>query len=347
MSDIKEVLKEICKEIIEQNNKPFEESEGGISNHIFDEKGVQMKIGWNLIKYLELEKDKKLNLQFEKKFFNKKLDKKDYLDIYFFHKEKKIGIEIKFKTKGFTSDAKFSDTENYKRNKHFKHFFSNQGASTNGKHSFFWDLHRLNNFIELGEIDEGYQIFITNDYYYWSEKERNTDLEFVLEHKGTNISLKPRKNNSDKFEMTHQTKIVKYGMVRPNWLSLDGIKGPTNEERKQLSEEKQRELYEKNLTKKIKEKNFMYSAEEIMLNNVVDEKILWMPESVCHNETSYANPAISSDDLERKETFKNIPDEEYKKNKLVMTNLKDQKKEKRNIGFPKFAFVIVELKKTN
>ena len=61
MSHIKEVLKEICKEIIEQNNKPFEESEGGISNHIFDEKGVQMKIGWNLIKYLELEKDKKLN----------------------------------------------------------------------------------------------------------------------------------------------------------------------------------------------------------------------------------------------------------------------------------------------
>ena len=220
MSDIKEVLNEICKEIIEQNNEPFEESEGGISNHIFDEKGVQMKIGWNLIKYLELEKGKKLNLQFEKKFFNKKLDKKDYLDIYFFHKEKKIGIEIKFKTKGFTSDAKFSDTENYKRNTHFKHFFSNQGASTNGKHSFFWDLHRLNNFIELGEIDEGYQIFITNDYYYWSEKERNIDLEFVLEHKGTNVSLKPRKNNSDKFEMTHQTKLIKWSGTN------DSLKNP-------------------------------------------------------------------------------------------------------------------------
>ena len=245
MSGLRETLTEICEEIIDQNNKPFEESEGGISNHIFDEKGVQMKIGWNLIKQLELEKYKKLDLQFEKKFFNKNLDKKDYLDIYFFHKEKKIGIEIKFKTKGFISDGDFSDTENYKRNIHFKHFFSNQGASTNGKHSFFWDLHRLNNFIELGEIDEGYQIFITNDYYYWSEKERNTDLEFVLENKGTSISLKPVKNNSDKFEMTHQKKLVKDGMVRPNWLSLDGIKGPTKKEREQLTEEKQREKYMK------------------------------------------------------------------------------------------------------
>ena len=47
MSGLRETLTEICEEIIDQNNKPFEES-GGISNHIFDEKGVKMKIGWNL-----------------------------------------------------------------------------------------------------------------------------------------------------------------------------------------------------------------------------------------------------------------------------------------------------------
>ena len=69
MKKIKELLKRICKDVIEQNNKPFKLFEGGISNHIFDEKGVQMKIGLSLIKELYLEKDKKLNLQFEKKIF--------------------------------------------------------------------------------------------------------------------------------------------------------------------------------------------------------------------------------------------------------------------------------------
>ena len=91
MSGIKEVLKEICEEIIEQNNKPFKEHKG-ISNHIFDEKGVQMYVGWELTNKLCLyDKEHKLNLQFERRIINKELGKKDYLDIFLLHEDKRIG----------------------------------------------------------------------------------------------------------------------------------------------------------------------------------------------------------------------------------------------------------------
>ena len=90
MSGIRDTLIEICEEIIEQNNNPYKEHKG-ISNHIFDEKGIQMYVGWELTKklglYVSSERDRgrtndkghKLNLQFERKIINKVHDKKDYL----------------------------------------------------------------------------------------------------------------------------------------------------------------------------------------------------------------------------------------------------------------------------
>ena len=104
MSGIRDTLIEICEKIIEQNNNPYKEHKG-ISNHIFDEKGIQMYVGWELTKKLGLEvssndKEHKLNLQFERKIFNKVIGKKDYLDIFLLHEDKRIGIELKFKTKG-------------------------------------------------------------------------------------------------------------------------------------------------------------------------------------------------------------------------------------------------------
>ena len=163
--NIKEQLTKICEDIIKENNKDFNNNEyeaTGISNHIFDEKGVQMKIGLELINKLKLDN----KLQFERKILNEIHQKKDYLDVFLFHNNKKIGIELKFKTKGIEDEAE-----------DFNYYFSNQGAGTNGQHSFFWDLHRLNDFIERDEIDEGYQIFITNDYTYWNEKKnRNATM---------------------------------------------------------------------------------------------------------------------------------------------------------------------------
>ena len=89
MSGIRDTLIEICEEIIEQNNNPYKEHKG-ISNHIFDEKGIQMYVGWELTKKLGLyvssnDKEHKLNLQFERKIINKVRGKKDYLDIVKIH----------------------------------------------------------------------------------------------------------------------------------------------------------------------------------------------------------------------------------------------------------------------
>ena len=77
--NIKEQLTKICEDIIKENNKDFNNNEyetTGISNHIFDEKGVQMKIGLELINKLKLDN----KLQFERKIVNEIHQKKDYLD---------------------------------------------------------------------------------------------------------------------------------------------------------------------------------------------------------------------------------------------------------------------------
>jgi len=254
-----------------------------------------MKIGFELINKLKLDN----KLQFERKIFNEKLQKKDYLDIFLFHKGKKIGIELKFKTKGIKKNLQ----------KDFNYYFSNQIAHTNGKHSFFWDLHRLNDLVEREEIHQGYQIFITNDKSYWEKKERGNAEKFIIkinkELKGNNeeitpyISNKEEPNNSHKFNMSPGTPLIKKGMNPPNWLSIDKIEGQ--------KEKDPRPALSKNLEKKFIEGKLLYSTEEIKLEHVVDEHILWKPE-------------------------------------LAENKIKSSKSPKPKIVW-KFAFVIVELEK--
>ena len=217
MISIKKELIKICEEIVERNNEPYKESEGGISNHIFDEKGVQMYLGWELTKKLNLfEKKLKLhNLQFEKKIVNKN-NKKDYLDIFLFYKGQKIGIEIKFKTKGFNLTKKGSSKKDLKatieKKEMFNYHFSNHGAETNGQHSFFWDLHRLNYFIRKKEIDLGDQIFITNCSSYWDHKNPSINKKYIIELENGNAKISETKkiNNSHKFEAVRQISIARY-----------------------------------------------------------------------------------------------------------------------------------------
>lgn len=267
--NIKEFLIKICEDIVEENNKILDQEEyknTGISNHIFSEKSVQMKIGLELINKLKLD-DK---LQFERKIFNEKLQKKDYLDIFLFHNNKKIGIELKFKTKGIKKNLQ----------KDFNYYFSNQIAHTNGKHSFFWDLHRLNDLVEREEIHQGYQIFITNDKSYWEKKERGNAEKFIIkinkELKGNNeeitpyISNKEEPNNSHKFNMSQETPLIKKGMNPPNWLSIDNIEGQKDKD--------PHTALSNNLKKKLNEGKLLYSTQEIKLEHVVDEHILWKPE---------------------------------------------------------------------
>ena len=269
MNDIRDTLIEICEDIVEENNKILDQEEyknTGISNHIFSEKSVQMKIGFELINKLKLDN----KLQFERKIFNEKLQKKDYLDIFLFHKGKKIGIELKFKTKGIKKNLQ----------KDFNYYFSNQIAHTNGKHSFFWDLHRLNDLVEREEIHQGYQIFITNDKSYWEKKERGNAENFIIkinkELKGNNEEIKPyisdkeEPNNSHKFNMSPGTLLIKKGMNPPNWLSIDNIEGQKDKD--------PRTALSKNLEKKFNKGKLLYCTQEIKLQHVVDEHILWKPE---------------------------------------------------------------------
>ena len=269
MSGIRDNLIEICEDIVEENNKKLDQEEyknTGISNHIFSEKSVQMKIGFELINKLKLDN----KLQFERKIFNEKLQKKDYLDIFLFHKGKKIGIELKFKTKGIKKNLQ----------RDFNYYFSNQIAHTNGKHSFFWDLHRLNDLVEREEIHQGYQIFITNDKSYWGKKERGNAENFIIkinkELKGNNEEIKPyisdkeEPNNSHKFNMSQGTLLIKKGMNPPNWLSIDNIEGQKDKD--------PRTALSKNLEKKFNKGKLLYCTQEIKLEHVVDEHILWKPE---------------------------------------------------------------------
>ena len=269
MNGIRDTLIEICEDIVEENNKIFDQEEyknTGISNHIFSEKSVQMKIGFELINKLKLDN----KLQFERKIFNEKLQKKDYLDIFLFHKGKKIGIELKFKTKGIKKNLQ----------RDFNYYFSNQIAHTNGKHSFFWDLHRLNDLVEREEIHQGYQIFITNDKSYWEKKERGNAENFIIkinkELKGNNEEIKPyisdkeEPNNSHKFNMSPGTLLIKKGMNPPNWLSIDNIEGQKDKD--------PRTALSKNLEKKFNKGKLLYCTQEIKLQHVVDEHILWKPE---------------------------------------------------------------------
>jgi hypothetical protein len=322
MHSIKKELIAICEEIIERNNKPYEESQEGVSNHVFDEKGVQMYVGWELTRTLSLyNTQRKLhNLQFEKKFINEDSDKKDYLDIFLFHNDKKIGIELKFKTKGFHLTKKGSSKKDpkatRKEQERFNYYFSNQGAETNGKHSFFWDLHRLNNLIKKKEIDLGYQIFVTNHPGYWSNKNRVPNEKYIIELKNgkAQISATKKVNNSDKFDMSHGTRLIKE-MSPPNWLSVDNISGQKGG----------LVTLQKNLLKIQKDKKVLYSEKIIKLDTLTDEKIEWLPCKIKHEGKEYDNPARSE------------------KNKNREFDLFGSNNKKAMIT--KFAFTIVELKK--
>ncbi len=322
MSSIRDTLIEICEEIIEQNNKPYREHKG-ISNHIFDEKGIQMYVGWELTKKLGLyvssnDKEHKLNLQFERKIINKVRGKKDYLDIFLLHEDKRIGIELKFKTKGIRITKKLGEKsivdkiETQKRKEKFQYHFSNQGAETNGHHSFFWDLHRLNDFINKKEIELGYQIFITNDPSYWKKKTEGSENGYIIVNKGLKISEKKEQNNSHKFQMSHETSLDKK-MEAPNWTSVDGIEG----------QKKGPNTLYKNLKKKSEDKK-LYCQTDIDLEHVVDDKIEWLPQKIEHLGEVQDNPARSEE--EKNKTFNLLADDE----KHAIT---------------KFAFVIVELEK--
>ena len=81
--NIKDVLTEISSKIIEENNKPFDFKKfkkTGVGNHIYNEEGFQLKMGFELLKKFDLNG----NIEFEKVYHNIEKGKKEKTDIYFF-----------------------------------------------------------------------------------------------------------------------------------------------------------------------------------------------------------------------------------------------------------------------
>ena len=192
---IKELLIDITKKIISNNNEPLEKNnfeEKGISNHIYNERGFQLRIGFELFNKLNL----KGNIEFEKLYHNIEKDRKEKTDIYFFYDGLKIGVELKFKTYGLrkkdSSAKKTRYIADYDKRKSKGYYFEWQGAWINGMHDFYYDIHRLNNLIDKKIIDIGYQIFITNDKNYFKEvknSNKSNSYEFSM-HKNREIPEK-------------------------------------------------------------------------------------------------------------------------------------------------------------
>ncbi len=138
MPNFETVLKEIIADyfLLQGKDTPY-----------LNEQTVQFKFAVELYKRLGIE------VELEK-CFNPNEDKRDYLDI--FYREKKIGIELKYKLKSF---------EGYP--------FKNQAAQDLGTYGFFIDIHRLEKWVYEGKLDEGYGIIITNDKSYTKNKRGN------------------------------------------------------------------------------------------------------------------------------------------------------------------------------
>lgn len=88
--------------------------------------------------------------------------KREYLDLFFIHNDRRYGIELKYKTKSV-------------KNSEFD--FLNQGAQNNGRYDFIKDIYRLENYINNKFIDLGFAVFITNDNLYWQPARENAKVK--------------------------------------------------------------------------------------------------------------------------------------------------------------------------
>lgn len=81
-----------------------------------------------------------------------KRNKPFYLDIFIETLDKKIGIELKYKTKELVKEV---NGENY--------FLKSHVAIDLGRHAFCKDIERLETLVIEGKLDQGYAVFLTND----------------------------------------------------------------------------------------------------------------------------------------------------------------------------------------
>lgn len=123
-----------------------------IKSVFYSEASVQYKLAIEL--YVKLEIHSILECKIPKK--------REYLDLFFIHNDRRFGIELKYKTRAV---------------KNSEYDFLNQGAQDNGKYDYIKDIYRLENHINNNFIDEGFAIFITNDHLYWQPARESTKVK--------------------------------------------------------------------------------------------------------------------------------------------------------------------------
>ncbi len=91
-----------------------------------------------------------------------------------------IGIELKYKTKRFTTKIEGESFE-----------LKDQSAQDTGRYDFLKDVQRLETWCIEKRIDFGCAIILTNDSSYWSESEKDTvDKDFRIHNRQITGSLK-------------------------------------------------------------------------------------------------------------------------------------------------------------
>ncbi|MBR9916753.1 hypothetical protein GYB29_03480 [bacterium] len=132
-----------------------------------------------------------------------------YLDIYVELGEKRIGIELKYKTKSY--EAKIGDDL-------FK--LKNQGAHDVARYDLSSDLMRLEGLLESEQIDYGYVVFLTNDLSYCNDTGRTgrMDEDFRI-HENNSLSgiLRWAKHTSAGTMKGHENEIQLNGSYHCRW----------------------------------------------------------------------------------------------------------------------------------
>jgi hypothetical protein len=166
----------------------------------YSEADFQFALGWQL----------KEDYGIEKIFFERPIEvskKIIYLDLFFIYNNKKIAIELKYKTSEFK--VEFPSDEQF----HLKE----QAALDLGRFDVLNDLQRIEMLAHENKVDYGYVIFLTNCSAYWTDNqykgiEKANDIDFRLTN-GRNIRGSLQWQNGSK-ETT-------YGKDRINGLKLE------------------------------------------------------------------------------------------------------------------------------
>ena len=138
-------LKNVNRELIGIIRDEFIDQLAQGHNRYYHEHQVQHKLGIEWYKRFGIEPTLEWCVE------DPETHKRRYIDIMLDLGGKKVGIELKYKTK----EVKGAN-------------YMGQGAQSNGKFFFFQDIERLEKLKKKSEIENGFAVLITNDHLYWN-----------------------------------------------------------------------------------------------------------------------------------------------------------------------------------